>query len=506
MSLRRKLLLTFVALLLLVGLQAGVAVALLTQVAEGSAQLVRPALGRVDTLAHLEADALRLHVLQHTLLEDGVGLGDSDERARAEMADLRVRIRDLLQQYGSQALDTRRRAVLDDIQRQYADLVQVQTHVDSLAQQGDYAEAVKEYRQAEPTFVALDDGLHLIRHLEYADVEQARNQLAATAEWSRWPLGIAVVAVAAAELALGWSLWRGIIGSLTMLRDGARRILSESNAEPVPAPPEPEFAELATTLNTVTHELAENRAAHARLEAERLQLLQDRLGQVVRAQEEERARVSRELHDQAGQALTALKYGLNHLARVYREPGASHEVAQLAELATLAGQQIGALARDLRPAVLDDLGLLAALRGYAREYAERVGIAVAVSAPQPIPRLAPDAETAVFRVVQEALTNVAKHARASHAWIDLSWRTQQLDVRVRDDGRGFDPSTVASGQRRGLGLAGIQERVQLLGGSFELWSQPGQGTTLSISIPASVALRPDPPSPPPPHEREVVLV
>lgn len=452
MTLRWKLALTFLAVLLLAGLQAGVAVVLLTQVADGSAQLVQPALTRVDTAAHLEDEMLHLQRLVETQ-------GDAAQPAiQAE----RGTIDTLFEQYRRQTLDGQRARLLESV--------------------------FEQYQQPTPDFAAMETQLHQLRHLEYAVIEQLRGQLVVTAEWARWPLAIAIVLVAAGELILGWSLSHRIMGSLALLRNGARRIAQETGIEPIPTPPEPEFADLAATLNEVMLELAANRTAQRQLEAERARLHRAQLGQVVRIQEEERARISRELHDQAGQALTALRYGLDHLQRQYRDPVARQQVADLVELATVTGHQISALARDLRPAVLDDLGLLAALRSYSREYSERVGIPVHIAAPGSIPRLGADAETALFRVVQEALTNVAKHAAASHVWIDVSRHAERLEVRVRDDGQGFDTGRLDVGRHVGLGLAGIEERVQLLGGNFEVQSRPGDGTSIQVSIPLANTL------------------
>ena len=460
MTLRRKILITFIAVLVLVGFQALVAVVLLTQLVDGTAQLVRPALTRVDAVAHLESDVLRLHALQHILLEGGSTAPDAALRQEADA--LRAAIDSRLQQYASQPLDERRLGMLETIRQEY------------------YGSDMDD-----ATFNTLDDHIHQLRHAEYDVIEQLREQLVGTAIWARWPLGVAVLVVGAAELALGWSLSRRIIGSLALLRTGARRIAQERWDQPIPPLPEPEFNVLATALNDMMVELAANRAEHTRLEADRLRLLRDHLAQVVEAQEQERARVSRELHDQAGQALTALKYGLDHVRRACPDSGARAEVDQLIELASSAGRQIGALARDLRPAVLDDLGLVAALRSYSREYADRVGISVDVSAPASLPRLGPAVETAIFRVVQEALTNIAKHARATRARVELVVKQPRLTVRVEDDGVGFD--TTRLNGHTGLGLNGINERVGLLGGLCEVRSRPGVGTTITASIPLSAS-------------------
>ncbi len=481
MTLRRKLLLTFLALLVLVGAQAGIAVLLLTQVADGSAELARPALSRVDTVAHLESDVLRLHTLEHSLLDDGANVPES--QVRAEIDDLHQSIDSLLQQYRSQPLDPGRAALSQEVQSEYQDLLALQSRIDDLHAQGEQTQAVAEYYASEPSLLQLDDNIHRLRHLEYANIQDLRDRLVATAEGVKWPLLMTVALVALAELWIGYSLSRGIVRSLRQLREGARRIAQESLADRIPPPPEPEFAELAETLNEVMVTLARTRAERSRLQAERVTLLRERLAQVVQAQEDERARVSRELHDQSGQALTALKYGLNHLSRLCPEEPARKEIERLLELATAAGRQISALARDLRPAVLDDLGLVAALRGYCREYTEHVGIPVEIAAWPTLPRLGPQTETTMFRVIQEALTNVAKHSEAQNVWIELSQSSDSVLVQIRDNGRGFDPESV----RSGLGLTGMRERVALIGGEVQIVSRPGGGTVINLTVPVVAA-------------------
>lgn len=486
MTLRQKLGITFAALLVLVGVQAGMAVFLLDRVVGDSALLVEPALSRVDNLAHLEAELLRLRTIEHSFM---VEANPALRRAAArEMDELRVEIQRRVQAYGSLELDEARGEGLAHVAQEYEAYLASLDRVIRAVERGDTIEAVGEYLRFQPQFQALDDHVHALRHEEYRATEAMRDQMVQGAAWARWPLGVIVVLVAVAELGLGWYLSRSIARSLEVLQEGARRIAREEFEQPVPMPSERELAALAETLNAVMVTLAANKAERERLEEERVRLLRERLSQVVRAQEEERARVSRELHDQAGQALTALQYGLSRVQRL-AGPEAKKELDRLVALAAEAGRQVAALARDLRPAVLDDLGLVPALRSYIREFSERIGIEISFSQSGAVPRMSSHAETTVFRVVQEALTNVAKHARAQHAWVRLSVEDGQLHVEVQDDGRGFDVKGLdraghkQKGLGPGLGLAGIQERVQLLGGMFIIHSEEGKGTRLLVSFP-----------------------
>ena len=201
--------------------------------------------------------------------------------------------------------------------------------------------------------------------------------------------------------------------------------------------------------------------------------------QVMTAQEEERRRIARELHDETGQSLTALLVGLRTIEE-------SRTMAQAAELAQrLRGivaqtlDEVGRLARGLHPSILDDVGLAAAATRQVQEFAQRHGVAVDVRIEgldaEPVPPLL---QTTVYRVLQEALTNVARHAGARKVSIQLVRDGATVELRVQDDGRGFEPK---DGGR--LGLRGMRERAALLGGSVEVESQPGAGTMITAHLP-----------------------
>ncbi|HEY4690502.1 MAG TPA: sensor histidine kinase [Anaerolineae bacterium] len=221
-------------------------------------------------------------------------------------------------------------------------------------------------------------------------------------------------------------------------------------------------------------------------EAERREALRgELLRRVVAAQESERQRIARELHDETGQALTAIGLGLRGASTtLYQDV---EKVARnLRELEGLVGRALNELQRliaDLRPSHLDDLGLPAALRWYAGEVQSRVPLQVNVEVagePRPMPSAV---NTALFRVVQEALTNVVKHAQAKTATVRLAYQPGAVGVQVEDDGRGFDIGTLANPNRPSWGLLGMEERATLVGGQFGLYSQPGKGTRVEVVIP-----------------------
>lgn len=193
-----------------------------------------------------------------------------------------------------------------------------------------------------------------------------------------------------------------------------------------------------------------------------------------RVQEDERRHLAQELHDHLGQMLTALVH------RLERSP---HDAAESAELARQALEDTRELSRILRPQVLDDLGLGAALEWLGRRAGETAGIDVTVSVDGlSEDRRDPDLESLLFRIAQEALNNVTKHARANHVSVSLKRSGNSLELRVRDDGIGFEPDAIAANEDRGIGLTGMTDRVRLFGGDLAISSAPGRGTVITVTV------------------------
>jgi signal transduction histidine kinase len=216
-------------------------------------------------------------------------------------------------------------------------------------------------------------------------------------------------------------------------------------------------------------------ALHARL-AEKEQQRSRLLQALLTAQEEERGRISRDLHDQIGQALTALLLGLD--ATLERPERAA--LARLKELASVTLGDVRRIALDLRPSVLDELGLEAALRRYARDLHERYAIDVTVLVTLPN-RLEHQEEIVLYRVSQEALTNIVRHARASAVSVVVTIARGSVQLVIEDDGVGFDPASLAHVEQ--IGLLGMRERLEILGGSLRIESAPGSGCRVYARLP-----------------------
>jgi signal transduction histidine kinase len=204
---------------------------------------------------------------------------------------------------------------------------------------------------------------------------------------------------------------------------------------------------------------------------------------VIDAQEEERRRISRELHDDTAQALTSVLVRMRLLARSAVKEEVREGLLELLDLTAGALDGVRRMALDLRPSTLDDLGLVPAVESYAREFGERWSIDVRVRAQFDGNRLPRNRELMVYRIIQEALSNIAKHAGASAVEITVRREGGHLVATVRDNGRGFDLQTVLASRERGLGLFGMQERAQIAGGYLDLHSDEGGGTTVTLVLP-----------------------
>ena len=229
--------------------------------------------------------------------------------------------------------------------------------------------------------------------------------------------------------------------------------------------------------------LAETFAARAAVAVELShRVAQDALRRVVQAQELERRRLARELHDETGQALTSILLGLKPLEDALADHPARAGLAELREHVVSALQDVRRLAVELRPAVLDDFGLVAALERLTESFAEQTGSRVDFHSALGEARLPSDVETALYRVVQEALTNIVKHANARSVSISVARRDASVAATIEDDGAGFD---LRSLREDGIGLIGMRERLALIDGRLHVESRPGVGTTIVAEVPTT---------------------
>jgi two-component system, NarL family, sensor histidine kinase UhpB len=218
---------------------------------------------------------------------------------------------------------------------------------------------------------------------------------------------------------------------------------------------------------------------------ERVEQERRRSGQLVmRAQEEERRRLARDLHDEVNQALTAILLRLEALAQE-SPPEHAQEVGELKRLVNQAMDELLNLARQLRPSALDDHGLVPAIDAQLKRFAARTGVEVRMQAEGDVEALGEDAQTAVYRVAQEALTNAERHAGATVVEVELEVAEDRTELRVRDDGGGFDPGRATRAgdpASQGLGLRGMAERARLVGGELDVRSAPNGGTSVTLRI------------------------
>lgn len=242
---------------------------------------------------------------------------------------------------------------------------------------------------------------------------------------------------------------------------------------------EDEIGDLADAFNAMTMELGRMEE----LRREREQLRRQLLEKVIATQEDERRRIARELHDSTSQNLTSLIVGLKTLETTCDDPRISHQARELRSVASQTLNEVHEISMRLRPRLLDDLGLSAALERQVEEWRDRHRIPVDLLIHTRDERLPDEVETAVYRIVQESLTNVARYAEAHTVSILVERRGNAIVTVIEDDGRGFDVDLIK--KDRHLGLMGMQERAELLGGTLTIESAPGKGTSIYVSIPLS---------------------
>ncbi|MEO7002548.1 MAG: sensor histidine kinase [Ktedonobacterales bacterium] len=287
-----------------------------------------------------------------------------------------------------------------------------------------------------------------------------------------------VVAGLLVSVIINYILLKLALYPLTRLRETMRLAQAGDLTHKAPITgQDPDADQLAITFNTMLEaidELSRSRASH-----------------ILHAQEQERKRIARELHDETSQVLTSLLISLALLEESVAEASARERIAETRALAHQTLRAVRNLSIDLRPSALDDLGLLPALRWYVKEYQQKCGVEVELVASGLRERLPAEVETAVYRIIQESLTNTARHGHAHKVWVTVMEEPERLSVIVRDNGVGFDAQATLKKpwQDRGLGLAGMQERAMLVGGALTIQSQLDQGVTIEVTIPLRSSLR-----------------
>lgn len=232
------------------------------------------------------------------------------------------------------------------------------------------------------------------------------------------------------------------------------------------------------------HKIAELQEARLQEARQREELRAELFRKVVAAQESERQRIARDLHDETGQSLTAIGMGLRGLADELKDKSQTDTLSQLQALTSDSLRELQRIISDLRPAHLDDLGLSATLRWYASRFHELTSIQVRLDIEGDEPELDDAVKITIFRIVQESLNNIIKHSHATHVNIKLDYRQKEARILVRDNGLGFDMDSVQNRiGRTSLGLAGMEERAMLMGGEVQIHSRPRYGAEVEARIP-----------------------
>jgi signal transduction histidine kinase len=283
------------------------------------------------------------------------------------------------------------------------------------------------------------------------------------------------LAVAAAFLLAAWFLGGSVTRPVLAVAAAARRLGQGDLGARIQVHSSDEIGQLAADFNRMAEDLQRTTVSKRELEI--------LAGRLITAQEDERRRVARELHDDLSQRLAAVAIEAGRLQKLPPEAAGALRagIERLKEQIGRLSGDVHGLSRRLHPALLDDLGLAAAVEAEARAFHERGGPPVNIRVEGDLEGLNREVQLALYRIVQEALRNVQRHADAGEVTVSLARRADAVELRVRDDGRGFDRS--APGWQAGLGLASMEERARLLGGRFQVESSPGAGAVIQVSLP-----------------------
>lgn len=321
--------------------------------------------------------------------------------------------------------------------------------------------------------VPIFDGLAGTARVGFSDVIVRRAVSGVTSQMLLATLLVSTAGVAAA-IFLTWILTRPIL----QLAQAALRVGQGDLEQRVPRWANDELGELADAFNAMVADLSQAAAERQEREHLRAELIE----RIMSAQEEERKRIARDLHDQTSQSLVSLIVQLKLVEAAADEASRRQRLAELREQLRLVLGDVRRMALDLRPGVLDDLGLVEAIQWFADRCNQNGDLDIRVLACAHCNTLPPKESVALYRVAQEALSNVVRHSRARHAWVEISCDEGHIHLEVRDNGIGLDKMKIRRSSG-GMGLFGMEERVQLLGGKLEVDGRPGEGTCIRASVP-----------------------
>ena len=330
----------------------------------------------------------------------------------------------------------------------------------------------------------------------------AAEVMGASGAFPAWLAGMILVSLASGAM-LAWGAARSVAKPVAALTRAAESIAAGNLSGQIPILGNDEVGRLSLALEKMRLALAGLIGAVAAANAQLEQRVVERTAQlgrandqlrdreaaleklyekVVSAQEDERKRIARELHDDTSQSLAALVMAIDGSLAALKA-GLTPRLEEAKALAVHTIEEVHRMILDLRPSVLDDLGLQSAIRWYADRHLAPRGISVRCEFDAPDRRFPAAFETALFRVCQEAMSNIAHHSEAESVLIQLSEGEGVIRIEIEDDGRGFEPENVSHAERRHFGLMGIEERVDILGGKVKIDSAPGQGTRVHLEVP-----------------------
>lgn len=496
MSIRLRLILLTFFLVIVVLALVFVAGNVVNRLSTLSESITGRAMQRIEYMSQINTNLMQWRGLNLSII-----LIDDPKTRQVYQSQLSGVIADTLnmvQQYSNIITDPVRRADYEAFLIHVTEYTQVDKDLNSLLAEGEGREAMELFSSSQSAFDEMSYHINRVKNDEINSTREASLRATVTATSTRSFFTWLTLAGIASLIGLGFYIWYSLSSGLRRLLIATRRVTSGDLSQPIPKVSKDEIGELAQSFNTMVSSVKQSQEENQRLTQEALKLKEERIGLLqqqffttIKAQEEERKRIARELHDDTAQSLVTLSRGLDSLVSRQKglADGSLKQLEQMRQTVDLSLQNIRRFSQDLRPSIIDDLGLVPAIEWLANRLDKLQLTKARIKTEGTIRRLSPEIELTLFRIAQEALTNVIKHSKATQVDIAIIFKADKVVLNITDNGKGFTVpvSWNEVAIRSQLGLLGMRERAQLIQGNLEINSQTGIGTIIHIEAPIVIA-------------------
>jgi len=492
MSIRTRLILLIAFLVVVVLVMVFVAGTEVNRLSTLSESITGRAMQRIEYMSQINTNIMQWRGLNLSiiLIEDP----QTRQIYQSQLSRIKTDTQNMVQQYSNIITDPIRRADYEAFLTHVQEYTEIDNNLDILLSIGKGREAAELFSSSQNAFDEMYYHINRIKIDEINNTRDASLQATATATDTRNFFTWLTVAGIVSLIGLGFYIWYSLSSGLRRLIIATRQVSSGDLSQPIPTISKDEIGELVQSFNTMVLSVKQSQEENQRLTQEALKLKEERIGLLqqqffttIKAQEEERKRIARELHDDTAQSLVTLSRGLDSILSQKKEltAGSTKELEQMRQTVDLSLQNVRRFSQDLRPSIIDDLGLVPAIEWLSTRLGKLQPINALIKTRGAIRRLSPEIELTLFRIAQEALTNVSKHSKATSVDISIIFEKHKVMLSISDNGQGFvvPVSWNEVAIRSQLGLLGMRERAQLIQGNLEIDSKPGTGTVIRIEVP-----------------------